>query len=104
MGYWLLEMGYWLLVIGYWLLVMDSSYLAFARTITHRARVRQLTSPLDNDNNIIQQHLRSHNATSAEKRGQLIIGSSYLAFARTITRRARVRQLTIDSWQLTVDS
>ena len=69
MGYWLLAMGYWLLVIGYWLLVMDSSYLAFARTITRRARVRQLTSPLDNDNNIIQQLLRSHNATSAEGEG-----------------------------------
>ena len=34
---------------------------------------------------------------------QLTIDSSYLAFARTITRRARVRQLTVDNWQLTVD-
>ena len=45
---------------------------------------------LNNRNNIIQQHLRSHNATSAEE-GRAI-DSSYLAFARTITRRARVRQ------------
>ena len=29
--------------------------------------------------------------------GQLTIDSSYLAFARTITRRARVRQLAIDN-------
>ena len=28
--------------------------------------------------------------------------NSYLTFARTITRRARVRQLTIDSYQLTI--
>ena len=47
MGYWLLAIGcpsgYWILAIGYWQLVIDSSYLAFARTITRRARVRQLT-------------------------------------------------------------
>ena len=67
---------------------------------------------------IIQQHLRSHNATSAEEgraidsgyrreaKGErrkiigywlLAMGYSYLAFARTITCRARVRQLTIDN-------
>ena len=37
---------------------------------------------------IIQQHLRSHNATSAEKRGQLTVDNY---------------QLTVNSWQLTVD-
>ena len=68
-GYGILAIGNGVLAIGDWLLVMDSSYLAFARTITRKARVRQLTSPLDNDNNIIQQHLRSHNATSAEEEG-----------------------------------
>ena len=33
---------------------------------------------------------------------QLTVNNSYLTFARTITRRARVRQLTIDSYQLTI--
>ena len=54
-------------------MTVDSSYLAFARTITRRARVRQL----------------------AGDSWQLTVDSSYLAFARTITRRARVRQLTV---------
>ena len=80
-GYGLLEIGYGLWAMGYWRgaigdrlearqLTVDSSYLAFARTITRRARVRQLT--IDSwqggyINNIIQQLLRSHNATSAEE-------------------------------------
>ena len=63
--------------------------------IGYNVIIKQLTG------RISQQPKQHHPTTFAlaqrhERRGGKAIDNSYLAFARTITRRARVRQLTME--------